>query len=153
LLLIISCILSDQEQKIKKVCILFKKYPGNERVFIGRRVLVVFREKILHFSIQLHSAAAVSVTPSLPEGEAAQGEHPLDPHYFQEYIPQPSPETIAIGGCPNSGGGSTMCWSLQEQLFDTLRISTKPKILGEGENKSAGSQKFNDRLSKRYIIN
>jgi hypothetical protein len=38
------------------------------------------------FSIRLFSAAVWRMTPSPPEGEATQGEHPLDPPFFGIYL-------------------------------------------------------------------
>jgi hypothetical protein len=32
-----------------------------------------------------------------------------------------------VRGCPSGGGGSTICWSLQERLIVSIRISTKPR--------------------------
>jgi len=64
---------------------------------------------------------------SPPEGEAAQGEHPLDPLFFQDTF-QPYQELSQLRGCPSGGGGSMKRWSPQERLFVSLRISTEPLI-------------------------
>ncbi|MCX6684559.1 MAG: hypothetical protein NTZ37_07525 [Methanoregula sp.] len=57
---------------------------------------------------------------SPPEGEAAQGEHPLAPSFVKVFH-QPSDDYRNIGGCPSGGGGSTMCWSSQERLLVSLQ--------------------------------
>jgi hypothetical protein len=62
---------------------------------------------------------------SPPEGEAAQGEHPLDPLFFRDIF-QPYLELSQQGGCPSGGGGSMKSWSPQERLFVSMRISTEP---------------------------
>jgi hypothetical protein len=61
---------------------------------------------------------------SPPEGEAAQGEHPLDPLFFRDIF-QPYQELSQQGGCPSGGGGSMKRWSHQERLFVSMRISTE----------------------------
>jgi hypothetical protein len=63
---------------------------------------------------------------SPPEGEAAQGEHPLDPLFFRDIF-QPYQVLSQQGVCPSGGGGSMKRWSPQERLFVSMRISTEPK--------------------------
>jgi hypothetical protein len=60
-------------------------------------------------------------------GEAAQGEHPLDPLFFGVFF-----FNLISGyrnrGCPSGGGGNTVCWSPQERLIVFMRVSIKPFI-------------------------
>jgi len=70
---------------------------------------------------------------SPPQGEAACGEHPLDPPPFLEYYFQPYQGLSQYRGCPSGGGGSTIGWSPKERLIASLRISTKRKTHNDPE--------------------
>jgi hypothetical protein len=91
------------------------------------------------------------MTPSLPQrGRQHAGSIPLTPS-FSEYFSTLS-GVIAIGGCPNGGGGSMKSWSPQERLFVSMRISTEPFFnypdLKEGKEKSL----IREQLTSRIVL-
>jgi hypothetical protein len=81
-----------------------------------REVRFLCITEILFSSRQVNLSEAVRVTPSLPQrGKQPKGSTPLDPR--SRYSQSTFLGALAFGGCPRGGGGSTVCWSPQEQFL------------------------------------